>query len=302
MHKRFVVYTVVVGNYDVVRQPAVIDDRFDYILFSDSTMINPGVWQIRQIPYVSSNNVFKARYPRINARQVLSEYEASLYIDGNVQITSQNVYNRFAELVENGVEWASIKHQGRKGLYSELNAIIGLGWVHDYEVIDWYKFLRKEKFPDENGLFENNVIFRTHTQQVDKVNSIWWSTMKQFALRRDQFSLMYALWKVPEIKTDFFLTEHENAWHNKGFFMCANHCNHKREVERTLWEKLRDRYVRMFYSSGDWEIYYTRWFDKLIKWPFPHLAMHVWTMYIMLRYDMGFLMRRAECRIKKCRI
>lgn len=33
--KKFVIYSVLVGNYDDVLQPAVIDDRFDYILFSN---------------------------------------------------------------------------------------------------------------------------------------------------------------------------------------------------------------------------------------------------------------------------
>ena len=293
MHNRFVIYTVIVGGYDTIYQPAIMDEHFDYVLFSDTPIDNPGVWQVRQIPYATDKQWLKARYPRINVENVLSEYEASLYIDGNVQISSKYVYDRFIELFQQGVEWAGINHQGRDGLLNEINAIIGLGWVHDYEVIEWYQYLRKNHFPDQMGLYENNIIFRRHIENVAKVNQLWWWSLENYAVRRDQFSLMYALWKVPGIKCSLFLSANENAWNNNGLFVCREHKLHKRELYRSLWEKLRDRYVRMFYSSGGWEIYYTHWFDNLIKWPFPHLAMHVWTAYIMVRYDLKFLIKRV---------
>ena len=291
--KSFVIYTSIVGGYDELLQPMVVDERFDYILFSDTPIANPGVWELRPIPYLTNEQWLRARYPRLNLETLLSKYEASLYIDGNIQITSQYVYDRCIELYQQGVEWAGINHQGRTGTYNEINAIIGLGWVHDYEVIDWYQYMRKEQFLDKKGLLETNIIFRRHTDNVAKVNAIWWWSLEKYAFRRDQFSLMYAIWKVPEIKPILFLPVNENAWQNSGSFTCREHKTHKREFKRTFWEKLRDRYVRMFYSSDGWEIYYTQWFDKLIKWPFPHLAMHVWTAYIMLRYDLKFLMKRA---------
>ena len=123
MNNRFVIYIVIVGGYDTIYQPAILDNRFDYVLFADTHIDNSGVWQVRQIPYVTDKNWLKARYPRINVEDVLSEYDASLYIDGNVQITSQFVYDRFIELFEQGVEWAGINHIGRKGLFNEINAI-----------------------------------------------------------------------------------------------------------------------------------------------------------------------------------
>lgn len=32
---KFVIYTAIIGNYDEILQPQVIDDRFDYVLFSN---------------------------------------------------------------------------------------------------------------------------------------------------------------------------------------------------------------------------------------------------------------------------
>ena len=49
---RYVIYTAVVGNYDEIKQPQVVDNRFDYILFSnDIKEKNVGIWQVRPIPY-----------------------------------------------------------------------------------------------------------------------------------------------------------------------------------------------------------------------------------------------------------
>lgn len=299
MSKRFCIYTVITGGFDEVKQPLVIDDRFDYILFTDNVAEKfIGVWSVLPFKYNNNDKRIASRFPKILPELVLSDYEASLYIDGNIQILSKYVYDRCIEINEKGIEWAGIKHS-RKGLYSEINAIVGLGWVHDYAVIDWYKYLRKVGFPDDQGLYENNIIFRKHSKKVANVSNIWWEGIVNQNVKRDQFSLMYALWKVPEIKKTFFLPENENAWHNNGHFSCVNHNPHKRILDKTLWEKLRDRYVRMFYSSGDWEIYYTKWFDKLIKYPCPHLVMHMWTLYMLIRYDLGFLFKRLMKRIKK---
>ena len=122
--KRFVVYTVITGGFDFIKQPKVIDERFDYILFTDNVKeSNIGVWSIQKINYTHKDTRVQSRYPKIYPTKVLSEYQASLYIDGNIQITSQYVYDRCVDLYDNGVEWASIKHQGRDGLYNEIKLV-----------------------------------------------------------------------------------------------------------------------------------------------------------------------------------
>jgi hypothetical protein len=292
--KKYVVYTVITGGFDAVKQPVVIDDRFDYVLFTDNVVESQiGVWSVRPIDYKNTDSRVQSRYPKIYPTKVLSEYTASLYIDGNIQITSKYVYDRCVELVEKGVEWSGIKHQGRTGLYNEINAIIGLGWVHDYDVIDWYKFLKREAFPDTLGMLENNIIFRRHCNSVQKVSECWGSVcVQEQRVKRDQFSLMWAIWKTGKLNMALFLDADENAWNNSGHFLCSTHNPHKRILNKSLWEKLRDRYVRTYYASNDWEIYYTHWFDKLLQYPFPKLGMHIWTIYILIRYDLGFLAKQ----------
>ena len=85
--KKFVIYTVQTGGYDNVQQPLVVDERFDYILFTDSADAKQkGVWQVRSIPYQNADLTRLSRYPKMHPNELLSDYAASLYIDANIQI------------------------------------------------------------------------------------------------------------------------------------------------------------------------------------------------------------------------
>ena len=53
----FVIYTVRTGGYDDILQPKVVDNRFDYILFTDHTDASTiGIWQVKTIPYVHADS------------------------------------------------------------------------------------------------------------------------------------------------------------------------------------------------------------------------------------------------------
>ena len=55
---RSAIYTSVVGSYDDIRQPLIIDERFDYVLFTDNVTVDRiGVWQVRPIPQVDGNYI-----------------------------------------------------------------------------------------------------------------------------------------------------------------------------------------------------------------------------------------------------
>ena len=66
--KDYVIYTAIVGDYDEVKQPVVIDDRFDYILFTDGNKGNKreksiGVWKLRNLGvYHNTDSVKTARF------------------------------------------------------------------------------------------------------------------------------------------------------------------------------------------------------------------------------------------------
>lgn len=47
--KKKVIYTVLVGGYDNLMQPQVIDDSFDYICFTDKSPQEDVEWLLLQI-------------------------------------------------------------------------------------------------------------------------------------------------------------------------------------------------------------------------------------------------------------
>lgn len=240
---KYVVYTVLVGGYDVVLQPLVVDDRFDYVLFTDSDKSeNVGIWQVRTIPYENKDLTRVSRYPKMHPNVLLSGYDASLYIDANVQITGQSIYDRFIECYNVGVDWAGIQHPYRDCIYDEAYVIYGLDT--EINIFRWCHQLRSENYPRHRGLFENNVIFRRHNDHTNAVNRMWWNLYKQHT-RRDQLTLFYVFWKIPAIKTTLLLPRGESSWnsntvkihkHNK-----ISKYSGRRGVDKSFLEHARNR-------------------------------------------------------------
>lgn len=210
--KSFVVYTVQTGGYDVVRQPLVVDKRFDYVLFSDSTeQTSIGIWEVRQIPYTNDDLTRLSRYPKMHPHILLREYKASLYIDANIQIAGQRIYDRIVECYEKGIDWASTKHPYRNCIYDEAYAVYGL--ESENNIFKWCHRLRKEHYPRNIGLVENGVTYRRHVQIVEETNNLWWELYEEYT-RRDQLTLYYVFWKTPNLKTSLLLPEGESVWNS----------------------------------------------------------------------------------------
>jgi len=286
---KFVVYSVLVGNFDEIRQPLVVDERFDYIFFSDSqSNKNIGIWQVKNIPYLNADQRLSSRYVKCLATEVLSEYEASLYIDANIQITSSRVYERFIDLFSQGIEWAGICHPDQHCVYDEICAITHLRWIHDYDVVDWYGHMKRDGYPEGNGLFENNVIFRRHTPIVAEAGRLWWKTLKN-GVKRDQFSLMYVLGKV-SLRAGFFLSENECPRLGSPYFAYYPHNPHSRILHLGFHEMMRYRFIRTM-SNGNIREGYHRLFDKLSRYRNPQRMLYVWEAISLFLYGPELFVR-----------
>ena len=222
--KDFVIYTVLTGGYDDVLQPRVVDERFDYVLFSNDIKDGEaGIWSIRPIPPVVNDGGKRlSRYPKTHPETLLADYKASLYIDANIQIMDQWVYDRFVELYGQNTEYAGVKLvlTGRDCIYEHSFDMVQALLEHDYAAIRQCHELYKRGFPRHFGLNENNVIFRIHTERMREVDEQWWWWICNYS-SRDQFSLMYCLWKNG-IALNYFLPQGEDA-RNGEHFRLVNH-------------------------------------------------------------------------------
>ena len=174
--KQFAIYTACIGGYDNILQPDTIDSRFDYILFSDEvTEERLGVWQVRHVEYTNSDKTRIARYVKTHPEELLPEYEATLWMDANLQIISSKIYDRFLELYENNADVASICHPFRDCIYDEAfevsySKVYGR-LEHDSVAAAWCHQIWKDHYPRHHGLFETNILFRRSNDVMSQANS-----------------------------------------------------------------------------------------------------------------------------------
>ena len=58
------IYTCIVGGYDELQQPAVVEDGFDFICFvgmGEKTLDRIGVWGVRELPVGFETATYTAR-------------------------------------------------------------------------------------------------------------------------------------------------------------------------------------------------------------------------------------------------
>lgn len=202
-----VIYTCITGDYDNLLQPVEVDPEFDYICFvrkGEALEKQSGVWQIRELPKTFRDDRLASRWPKILPHKALKDYDCSLWLDGNVQIASSEVYDILREKVASGVRYSGISHPLRDCVYDEAKKCFKTGRISIWGYLRALLFLRTAGYPHHTGLMENNVIFRRHADPAIKdVDDSWWSRFRR-GPRRDQLSLMVCLDRF-NVMRDYFL-------------------------------------------------------------------------------------------------
>lgn len=191
-----VIYTCIVGGYDKLRQPEVLDKDFDYICFTDAAVSGQdGAWQLRPIPFVCEDRTRLSRYVKLMPHKVLGDYDESLWLDANITIKGQGIYDAVRRVSSAGSLIAQVPHLGRDCVYEEIAACYKDLRIGFREARRTRRHLLSEGFPRHSGLMENNLIFRRHNDpSIVRLSEAWWEEYGRYS-RRDQLSLMPVLWK-----------------------------------------------------------------------------------------------------------
>ena len=117
-------------------------------------------------------------------------------------------------------------HADRVDLYKELLWAKDIGFDKNNVEIKQYEYFKKEGFPENYGMFENNIIYRKHLSKdiIDMMDE-WWMFVKDYS-QRDQCSLAYLFWKNNRKIKDF-------AFENTRIDY-KNFCIYKHKKEWTL--------------------------------------------------------------------
>lgn len=240
------VYSVMVGGYDEVLQPIVMDERFDYVLFTDKkTSDRLGVWEVRTFDYHDDDKTRESRYPKMHPEELLSEYEASLYIDANLSIANKDINDKVVSFCEQGVDWAGIllPHPPHSDcIYEHAFFLMANRFDKEKTIIESCHKLRDERYPRHNGLHENNVIYRKNNEVCKKIDEMWWDFYCRYS-RRDQLSLEYVLWNYPEVELGMILPKGERAFDSDSFYFNEHNgsADTSRYVKVRFFEFVRDK-------------------------------------------------------------
>lgn len=191
-YPRIALYTAISGNYDTLKLPERLDEKFDYIVFSDSEIADTGVYQVRPMPFYQDDLTRAARYVKTHPHQLLGDYDLAIWIDANVMITG-DIWPMVEDFIDSKKHVGVIPHPIRNTVYEELDACVGSG--KDDEAIMKEQVQRYEHEGFDGGkLVESNLMIFDMKRDLGKFFTVWWNEINQFS-RRDQLSLPYAMSK-----------------------------------------------------------------------------------------------------------
>lgn len=202
-----VVYTCITNNYDdieSIRHYHCTDSSWHYVCFTDNQeWINKkqiGIWKILPLVYTDLDNARNSRWHKSHPHILFPEYNESVYIDANINILTRKFWNM---LDSTDKDILLPLHSTRIDLYKEIEIIKQINFDDPQIVNEQYKIIKESGFPENYGLFENNIIYRKHNQkEIISMMNEWWYFIKNYS-RRDQCSLAYIFWKYNREVKDY---------------------------------------------------------------------------------------------------
>ena len=230
-----VVYSVLLGEYDKIH-PFILQEGFDFILFTDISNINYNEtnWTIIPLPKKLKNlnlsRVKKQRFIKLHPHLFFKNYNLSIYIDASFQIKGD--LNEFlVRILSEKYKIYTFEHPDRNKIINETFAVVEFG----KERLNMSKFIRerykKEKFPDNNGLIESCLIIRKHNEkEVIKQMENWYEEIEKYS-HRDQLSFNYISWKtgvkfkyISKSFTMNYFNQHSHIIKNITIYNSNNSC------------------------------------------------------------------------------
>ncbi|MFL6261007.1 MAG: glycosyltransferase domain-containing protein [Thermoanaerobaculia bacterium] len=199
---RGVIYTAIAGGFDDLVAPAHRIPGIDYVCFSDDAAQRTQGWNVRPFDWNGGDPNRVAKHVKILAHRYLSEYDWSLWIDGNVHITGYLAPFLEAHLAQGLLQ--AFRHPRRSCIYMEAVHCVNRAKDCPEVIARQMERYHREGMPIDFGLSENNVIFRYHREpRVREIMELWWQEIARGS-RRDQLSLSFVLWKESVVPRFFF--------------------------------------------------------------------------------------------------
>ena len=249
-----VVYTTIFGGYDDLVEPYYIPNGWDFICFTDADL-KSDVWKIVNVKTFYNDNTRNAKQFKVLPHRHLSDYDYSIFIDGNMTIR-----NNPDELIDNYLSTSNIAFfdhnknllDPRDCIYKEAEVIFEFG-KRNGNYKDNPELIRKQiqkyhndGYPTNNGLITGMVIMRRHNEKdCIEVMEDWWTEIK-YNSRRDQLSFNYVAWKS---KANFNYLPGDSR-DNKWFVSLGKHTGKNKKVVEQHEPISLEYFLNMEFAGG----------------------------------------------------
>ena len=196
------IYTVITGNYDTIKQPLVEEEGVEYVLFTNNPEIREaGVWKVLQIQSEQwqgrtekENNILLSRKVKMLPHEYLPEVaEWSIYIDADMVI-KRPLMQLLKDLHEETL-FAACRHSYSGSVREEIGDLIVKGMVDATQIENQWQRYVEWGFKDYLGISENGLLIRRHNDaRVAQLMELWWKEYQSGCLR-DQVSLMPCMYR-----------------------------------------------------------------------------------------------------------
>lgn len=201
INKKIVVYTCIIGEYDIIREPLYIDEYIDYYIITNLNIdLSNSIWRKREIPSknfqrVNHDPVLTNRYVKMHPKEMFPEYDYSIYIDGCVRIISD--IKPFLSQTKKTTGIAMHRHSARNSLFDEASVCIVMQKGNVKYLKNQVEKYKQEEMPKKFGLLEATLIaVDLNNDNCMKILETWWEEFIHSKSMRDQIALPYVLWKT----------------------------------------------------------------------------------------------------------
>ena len=198
-----IIYTVITGNYDTIKQSLVVEEGVEYYLFTNNLEIKDvGVWKVVQIPSEQwqgrtekENNILLPRKVKMLPHKYLPEgTEWSLYIDADMVI--KEPLTRLLKDLREKALFAPCRHSYCGSVKEEIEDLVAKGMVDVTQIENQWQRYAEWGFEDDLGISENGLLIRRHNDaRVAQLMELWWEEYQNGCLR-DQVSLMPCMYRT----------------------------------------------------------------------------------------------------------
>ncbi len=195
--KKLAVYTCIAGGYDSFPQHPAIHTEADYWCFvakGEKTSDRIGVWRIVELDEKQPSPTLLCRYAKTHPRILLPDYEYTLWVDANVDIMQNGLFEVIDEKMVSGILLSGIRHPETDCAYEEAVRVVHKGREKTARVLRMICFLHHQGLPRHYGLFETGVLLRRSggDASVHRFDACWWALISRISCR-DQLSFSFCM-------------------------------------------------------------------------------------------------------------